>query len=168
MVFSNFGVQVYKEIADTEIPRLQEFLQELGEEHRRRRTEQLLHCLHQLLSDIKGHLSDSGLKVRVVLLLLHWNHSNNAMCASRKLKHFSLRTLLPFTVYVFFTPRGGSPLLLGQLWETFVGHTGEKIWIELSDLSLVNQLFLGGFQLSETGQIGSFGAFYWECKGRVG
>ena len=58
---------MYREAADTEIPRLREFLQELGEEPKRQRTEELLHCLYQLLSDIKGRLNDSGIEVRVSL-----------------------------------------------------------------------------------------------------
>ena len=66
---------MFKDTADTEIPKLQEFLQKLGQEPRRRRAEQLLPSLHQLLSDIKGHLSDSGTKVRAVLIILHWNTS---------------------------------------------------------------------------------------------
>ena len=56
-------VQVYDQAADTEIPSLQEFVQSLSEEPRRRQTQQLLQFLRQLLVDIKSHLSNSGTEV---------------------------------------------------------------------------------------------------------
>ena len=54
---------MYDRAADTEIPRLQEFVQSLSEEPRRQKTQQLLQFLRQLLVDIKSHLSDSGTEV---------------------------------------------------------------------------------------------------------
>ena len=59
--------QVFKETADTEIPRLQEFLRELGVS-KSRHTELLLRRLYLLLSKIKVHLSTSGTQVSSFLV----------------------------------------------------------------------------------------------------
>ena len=57
--------QLFKDVADTEIPSLKHYVQTLGERRRGPHTQQLLRSLYQLMSDIKGHLDDSGTEVSI-------------------------------------------------------------------------------------------------------